>query len=178
MAEIQLNLNQTLERWAWYTLQSIRDNFRIQRISPFYPYSPAGKKGKSNPFRESTGNLYNSIFYKILNAAGNDHAKVDFFFNYYALYVDLGVGRGQSYSQVDNAQKRKRHKRYKKWKGPGDRQSRPAVVPEIRYQSNRLARLLATRFAIQAVRPIYMLASDNPDYIDGEIINNLKPEFL
>lgn len=172
---ITLTPSQALEKWAWYTLQSIKDNFRIQRISPFYPYTPVGK---NNPFKQSTGNLYNSIYYKVLNAAGGDRSRVDFFFNYYALFVDLGVGRGQKYDHVDNAQRRKRSKRYKPWKGQGDRQSRPAVIPELRYQSLRLSRLMAMRYAINTIRPLFTHSSENPFYVEKEIVNNIKPDFL
>lgn len=178
MADIQFTLEQRLEKWAWQTYSAIRANFRTQRIYPFEPYTP--KSGDGNPFRNSTGSLYNTLYYKVLNAAGGDTGKVDFFFNYYGLFVEAGVGRGQKFAQVDNAQPARHNRRYKEWRGRGDRQSRPAIVMELNFQTRRLSRILAFHYAMSAVRPIYSLASLNSDYRPGEEIEKIlsQPEFL
>lgn len=176
MAEIEYTLEQKLEKWAWETYMAIRVNFATQKINPFPPYLTENKKDMPN--RYSTRSLYDTLYYKVLNAANGDKARVDFFFNYYGLFVEMGVGRGQKYSQVDNSAPARYNKQYKPWRKKGDRQSRPAIVMEINFQVGRLAMILSNRYTVAALRPIYTLAQFNPDYVEGEVIENSKPTFL
>lgn len=178
MENIEYTFEQRLEKWAWETYEAIRANFKTQRINPYPPYITPNAKDMPN--RYSTKALYNTLYYKVLNAAGRDQAKVDFFFNYYGLFVEMGVGRGQKYSQVDNAATARYNKRYKPWVMKGDRQSRPAIVMEINFQVRRLSSILSYHYAMAAIRPIYSLVKYNSDYVPGEendiIIS--KPAFL
>ncbi len=40
-----------------------------------------------------SGALFSSLQQHVLKHAGDDVSKIDFFFNYYGIYVDMGVGR-------------------------------------------------------------------------------------
>lgn len=151
MAKINIPIDEKLRLWAEGVYRNIRANFETQRVFPFKPYPDSP---------ESSGSLYNSLYFKVSNAAGGDTTKIDFFFNYYGLFVDLGVGRGQKYAQVDNAAPSVYGKRYKEWKKKGDRQSRPILLREFRQEIRMLRAALASRYELKA---IYTLARLNPE---------------
>lgn len=163
MAKFELPIDEKLRLWAEGVYKNIRANFETQKVFPFKPYPDSP---------DASGSLYNSLYWKISNAAGGDTQKIDFFFNYYGLFVDLGVGRGQKYAQVDNADPSVYGKRYKIWKGRGDRQSRPTILREIRQEVRMLRNSLAARYELKA---IYTLARLNPEGEQPGIITSTRP---
>lgn len=84
MAESKIEI---LELWAFNLLKRILKEMGTQQISP------------NNPDYKGTGQLQRSIDFKIYNAAGGDVEKITFFYEYYALFVEIGVQKGQSYDQ-------------------------------------------------------------------------------
>lgn len=43
-----------------------------------------------------TGALFESLAYHVVSHANGDVARIEFFFNYYGRFVDMGVGKGGS----------------------------------------------------------------------------------
>jgi hypothetical protein len=44
--------------------------------------------------KRSSGELFRSFQYKVISSAGGDIRRIEFAFNYYGKFVDMGVGRG------------------------------------------------------------------------------------
>lgn len=44
--------------------------------------------------KHSSGELFRSFQYKVIGSAGGDIQRIEFAFNYYGKFVDMGVGRG------------------------------------------------------------------------------------
>lgn len=84
----------TYSLWAVYTMRSILKAIQRQKVGFRTVYTKSGQK----KILESTSSLKRSIGFRIFNAAGGDVEKIEFFFNYYATFVDLGVGRGHSFA--------------------------------------------------------------------------------
>ena len=72
--------NETVKAWADIMLKEWIAQMKVLEI------------GKS-------GNLRNSLDYFLYSNANGDHTKVSFFFEYYGLFVDMGVGNGVAYGE-------------------------------------------------------------------------------
>ena len=133
-----------LSLWAENMKKRLQANFEKQRVWPRgcpgpyigYRNTPAAKK--------STGKGINSFFSKIWAGANGDTEKIEFFFNYYLYFVDMGVGRGVEIEDVDRSAHANWKRLYKVWDGEGDRQSRPMLAMEIRHQLTRLEVLVSS----------------------------------
>jgi hypothetical protein len=65
------------QAWAQITVKTWRRNLKCQKIGI-----------------ESSGELFRSFQFKVIGSAGGDIQKIEFAFNYYGKFVDMGVGRG------------------------------------------------------------------------------------
>lgn len=70
-----LVLNETIEAWAKIVIQIWED-----KITRYRAYD--------------SQSLINSLMFQVVTAANGNPALVNFFFNYYGRFVDMGVGRG------------------------------------------------------------------------------------
>lgn len=121
-----------LHYFAKDTTERILGNFQKLNIS-----SPANKKG-----RKSAGSLYRSIFWRVYNSAGGDSAKISFFYQHYAAFVETGTGRGVRYSPLPELTKLQALSR------PGTtRVAKPFLLSEIRLHTRMLLDRLVARFA-------------------------------
>lgn len=139
-----------LDNWAQLILQRIRMNFDIQKIWPKGsggggPYQDywivnAARSGRY----KSTGNAFlaQNLYAKVLNGAGGNTVAVDFFFKKYLMFVDWGVGAGQSVDEVPDAGVPKMKNRYAPWSKTGDRQRRPVVMGAIKGSRFFLGKIL------------------------------------
>lgn len=142
-------VNEKLIYWAEDTIKRIRLNMQTQRVYPYKPYD-------GSP--EATRSLYNTLYWSVHANANGDQFKVHFFFNYYAFFVDAGVGGGSPY-QRNNDRTVDYNQRYKEWptrttksgerRGAG-RVSRPFFTSEIRHQVRRLGLIMTNRYGIMA----------------------------
>ena len=139
-----------LDKWANIMIQRIRMNFGVQRI---WPEGPGGggpyrnywiinmaRKGKY----KSTGEAFlpQNLYAKVLAGSRGDTVAVDFFFKRYLLFVDWGVGKGQTKAQVPEAGIPKMKRRYANWRETGDRQRRPVIMGAIKGGRFFLANIL------------------------------------
>jgi hypothetical protein len=157
-----IELNEKLELWCVDVYKSIRKNFATQRIFPFevYPgYNAKNASRKGN--NRSSGEAYDKLYWNVYMAANGNQFKIDYFYKYYLNFVDMGVGRGQSYNQVSHGTPASNDARYRKWDGAGDRQSRPAVSMEFNYQISRLFRYYAQHYAIEGMLTIVHALGDD-----------------
>lgn len=83
-----------LRSWADNLIKRIQAEMKVQEIAPFNPYY----KGE-NRLYESFDYDLDDLNHKIHNAAGGDIEKIIFFYEYYGLFVELGVQKGQTYNK-------------------------------------------------------------------------------
>lgn len=133
-----------LTRWAENMKQRLEANFETQKVwprgfpGPYIGYrNTPGAKG-------STGDALRTFYAKVYAGAGGDTEKISFFFRYYLYFVDMGVGAGQPIEDVDRSAKASWRTRYKDWAREGDRQSRPVLSMELRWQLLRLETLVSS----------------------------------
>ncbi|MEG1585987.1 MAG: hypothetical protein RR346_03855, partial [Bacteroidales bacterium] len=170
------NIDKTLAIWAENTLKRIRINFGTQYVYPVNPpYDGA---------RKSTGKAYQSLYWAVHSAAGGSEFRVNFFFNYYLLFVDSGVGKGHPYRRVNDADLRY-DTRYKVWPTRQNRSgrtvgngrvSRPILNAEIRHQVRVLESILYKYYDIEVKLAILYGISNglNPDGSIRFSINEAK----
>lgn len=141
-----------LDKWAESMIKRIRMNFEVQRIypkgfdggGPYKDYAVINERRRKSGQPHSTGDAYRTIRKLVHEGAGGNTVAVDFFFKYYLLFVDWGVGRGMKAHDVNTSKKPKMNdnKPYRVWKRMGDRQRRPVVLGEIRNSRFYLGKLL------------------------------------
>lgn len=153
-----------LTEWAENMLQRIRFNFIKQYVWPYGEPGPyVGYKNKPKS-KKSTGAGLKSLYAAVYAGANGDTEKISFFFNYYLYFVDMGVGAGQTIHEVDRSANARYNRRYKKWKGEGDRQSRPIISMELRHQIRRLDTLISAYYGDAIVNGIIAsLTDEEPD---------------
>lgn len=97
-----------LREWARITLLRLAKKIKQYKVS----YSDA---------------LLNSLTYDIISATGGDKAKIVFLYNFYGMFVDMGVGRGVSNTgKIEHRNERRlesnkhlgRYRKPKKWYSP------------------------------------------------------------
>lgn len=82
----ELEVNEELMLWGHRVFNRIKENFTRFQIN-------------KEPGRRYTGQLYRSIYWQVFNMAAGDVNRVDFFYEYYGKFVELGVGKG--FAKVD-----------------------------------------------------------------------------
>lgn len=144
---------QKLYMWAYDTLEAIHKNFRTQGIFPdeVYPGYLEENARKSNRTWKSTGAGYDSFYFQIQDATqafdvGVREARVDFFYNYYLNFVDMGVGRNRPISKVNRTLSADHDIRYMEWNAQQGSTQRPAIAMEFRHQTPRLRKYFANRY--------------------------------
>lgn len=77
-----------LSDWAANVLKRIFKEMAVQEVNPFNP-----------DYYDEESRLRQSIDYKFVNASGGDVEKIVFLYEYYALFVEYGIGRGEPYDK-------------------------------------------------------------------------------
>lgn len=123
--------NNILYSWALNLVKRIHQEMAVQEISPF------------NPYYMGKGILKTSIDFdrKVFNAARGDVKKITFFYEYYALFVEYGLGNGEAYdkSKMDHSFKSGTKYAYSK---PGWRAPKPFLFHLVDQRVYSLARLI------------------------------------
>jgi hypothetical protein len=109
-----LNISLTVQAWADIVLDRWLNKIDAMKINDQYL-------------------LANSFMHEIISSASGDPVRIEFAFNYYGKFVDMGVGRGVKLSDV-GAVESKRHP--KRWYSS-------VFYPQI----SKLASLLAQKYA-------------------------------
>lgn len=134
-----------LTLWAENMKKRLEANFGTQNIWPKgHPGPYIGYRNTSVAKHHKDGHALQEFYAKVYAGAGGDTEKISFFFNYYLYFVDMGVGAGQDITQVDDSASAKYNKLYKTWDRQGDRQSRPALMMEFRWQMLRLEAMVTS----------------------------------
>ena len=76
-SQFKLSEHEVAQAWAQITVKQWRKNLSRLKIGQY-----------------SSGELFRSFQFKVIGSAGGDIQKIEFAFNYYGKFVDMGVGRG------------------------------------------------------------------------------------
>lgn len=123
------------------TLAQLEHNFATQRIWPYevYPgYREVNEARKKMGAWYSTGEGYRSLDGSIVSA---DEANVtmEYRFNDYLRYVDIGVGGRTSAGDVERGKNVRFRSRYiGRWNRAGGSSHRPAIMAELRHLQTRV----------------------------------------
>jgi hypothetical protein len=151
--------------WAENMKKRLEKNFGTQNIWPLGNPGPyIGYRNTRSAKRHKSGQSLQKFYAQVYAGAGGDTEKISFFFNYYLYFVDMGVGAGQHLRDVDDSAPARYNKLYKTWAGMGDRQSRPALTMEFRWQMIRLEAMTLSfyqRFVENAI--VYGLSDGKED---------------
>ena len=82
----------------------------------------------------STGNLAKSFLQHVFTQSGGDPEKIEFTFNYYGKFVDMGVGKGVKMGQS----------------GKGSRNPKPWYSKTFYSEVKRLGEILSQKYAYEA----------------------------
>lgn len=129
----------------WYlgdVLTQLKVNTRTQCIYPKEIYKGFSAVNAARGVRgqwHAEGDGVNSFNGRIVSATPENWT-YEFTYNDYLRFVDMGVGLGTKYDDVDNARKASYKTRYvKSWKRYGaGRSQRPAIMMELRHLQQRM----------------------------------------
>lgn len=147
MSDSSLTLDQKLNLFASDTIEALRKNFNTQAIFPFevYPgYKAKNSKAKKGSWK-STGAAYDSFYFQVKDAT-ETNVRMDFFYNYYLNYVDMGVGAGRKAGDVERDNTASVDLRYTKWNPKQGKTHRPAISMEFRHLAGRLAMYFKNKY--------------------------------
>lgn len=148
-----------LRIWAHETLEAIHKNFKTQGIFPESEVYPGWFDKNSTVYGnswKSTGAGFDSFYFHILNASeeldvGVRDWAVEFMYNYYLNFVDMGVGKGRPISKVQRTLSADHDIRYmSSWNPSEGSTQRPAIAMEFRHQAERMRKYMANRYKYEA----------------------------
>lgn len=147
MSNASMSLDQKMVYFAKDTIESLKKNFKTQAIFPFevYPgYKAKNAKAKPGSWK-STGAAYDSFYFQVKDASETD-ARMDFFYNYYLNYVDMGVGAGRKAGDVERNNTASVDLKYYNWNAQQRKTHRPAISMEFRHLAGRMALYFKKRY--------------------------------
>ena len=150
--DFDVDISHKLHEFAEDTITQLKLNMKTQRVWPreVYPrYAEINKIRKKNKQWHSTGDSLETLKFMIRNTR-LDTARIDFFFNEYLRYVDIGVGSGRKAEDVDRSRKAKYKNRYTKWYTQGKRTHRPAFMMEFRHLQHRMGLYALEKYQYEA----------------------------
>ena len=95
------------------------------------------KKRRKRP--TSSGQLLNSLAYHVYSNSGGDVDRIVFAFNYYGKFVDMGVGNGVAYNELEGM----------KATGETRRRKKPWFSGTFDYQVEKLTEILEEKYSLK-----------------------------
>lgn len=128
MQQLTPDVQETIAKWAYYTINSWRLKIRELRI-------------------RSSGDFERSFTSHIMVAAGGDLEKVKFMFKFYGVFVDMGVGKG---TKIGDVAENKLSRRLQGKQAGNRRRRKPWQNKVTAYNTHRLAEILQEQYGIKA----------------------------
>lgn len=123
------------------TLAQLSQNFATQRIWPYEVYPGYRQVNEARRLRNewfSTGEGIKSLDGSIVHA-DNANVTLEYRFNDYLQYVDIGVGAGTKAGDVERSKNVRFRSRYVgRWSRSQGSSHRPAIMAEMRHQQRRI----------------------------------------
>ena len=158
-------------RFFQQTINQLEVNTMTQCIFPKEVYNGYAvvnqKRGDIKGAWHSTGEGVKSFAGKIIEAGDYGKVTMAFEFNDYMRFVDMGVGLGTKYEDVDSARKAHYSRRYvRSWKRYGaGRSQRPAIMMELRHLQSRMQNYLVDFYGYQGEAQIIKAFEDSDIHI-------------
>lgn len=134
------------QRFFQQTINQLEVNTMTQHIYPkevYNGYSIVNQKRKDMGSWYSTGEGAHSFAGKIIDVGEGGKVTMAFQFNDYMRFVDMGVGQGTKYEDVQSGKKARFQTRYvSKWNRQRGDSQRPAIMMELRHLQQRIANYL------------------------------------
>lgn len=151
-------VNVVLRSFARQSVQTLEQNFRTQHIWPteIYPgFAAVNEARKRRGEWFATGRGARSFTYEVMSAAqGNETIRIEY--NHYLRFVDMGVGAGRSFEQVEHSRKARYRRRYVSiWASRDGDTHRPAIMMEMRHLEGRMQRYLEDYYGREISVQIY-----------------------
>lgn len=132
--------NVVLRMFAMQTTANLRRNMRTQHVWPelIYPgFDKVNEERKRQGSWFATGLGAKSFSWSYSAVPGNESITISF--NDYLRFVDMGVGQGRTFEDVQHERKARHKVRYVKvWSTVGGETHRPAIMMEMRHLQNRM----------------------------------------
>lgn len=148
-------IGQKLYLFCHDVLDAIHRNFKTQGIFPEGEVYPGWREKNAAALGtswKSTGAGFDSFYFHILHATqamdvGVRDWAVEFMYNAYLDYVDMGVGRGRPIEKVNRTLSADYNIRYmSSWNPQEGSTQRPAIAMEFRHQATRMRNYMANRY--------------------------------
>lgn len=140
-------------RFFQQTINQLEVNTMTQCIFPkevYNGYAVVNQKRGEMKMWHSTGEGARSFAGKIIEAGDYGKVTMAFEYNDYMRFVDMGVGQGTKYEDVDNARKARFQTRYiSKWDRKQGKSQRPAIMMELRHLQDRIRRYLVDFYSYE-----------------------------
>lgn len=138
--------NRVAARFFQQTINQLEVNTMTQCIYPkevYNGYAVVNQKRKEMGQSYSTGEGVKSFAGRIVEAGEGGKVTMAFQFNEYMRFVDMGVGQGTTYEDVESGKKARFQTRYiSKWDRKSGKSQRPAIMMELRHLQQRIANYL------------------------------------
>ena len=138
--------NRVAARFFRQTINQLEVNSMTQCIYPkevYNGYAVVNQKRKEMGQWYSTGEGAKSFAGRIIEAGEGGKVTMAFHFNDYMRFVDMGVGAGTNYEDVESGKKARFQTRYvSKWDRKSGKSQRPAIMMELRHLQQRIANYL------------------------------------
>ena len=157
-------------RFFQQTINQLEVNTMTQCIYPkevYNGYAVVNQKRKEMGGWYSTGEGAKSFAGKIIEAGDYGKVTMAFEFNDNMRFVDMGVGLGTKYNDVDSARKANYARRYiHSWKRYGaGRSQRPAIMMELRHLQSRMQNYLVDFYGYQGEAQMIKAFEDSDIHI-------------
>lgn len=140
------SFNRVARQFFQQTINQLEANTVTQCIFPkevYNGYAVVNQKRKEMGQWYSTGEGAKSFAGRIIEAGEGGRVTMAFTFNDYMRFVDMGVGQGTSYEDVESGKKARFQTRYvSKWDRKSGKSQRPAIMMELRHLQQRIANYL------------------------------------
>lgn len=151
-------VNVVLRTFARQAVQQLEQNFRTQHIWPteIYPgFAKVNAERKARGDWFATGKGAKSFTYEVMSSAqGNETIRIEF--NHYLRFVDMGIGAGRPFEQVEKERKARYRKRYVTiWNSRDADTHRPAIMMEMRHLEARFQRYLEDYYGRELNTQLY-----------------------
>ena len=161
-------LHKAISRFHEATLMQVRANLVTQTVFPteIYPgYRIINESRKAHGSWYSTGEGARSFTGRVVKAGEIGDVVLQYQFNDYLKYAELGVGKDRPAEKVDRSKKANYRRRYvNKWVPRSGRTHRPAIMMELRHLGTRLERYATDFYGYEAQFKIM-------DLFDGTILD-------
>lgn len=147
-------LNRAVSRFHEQTLMQVHANLVTQTVFPteVYPgYRVINEARRLQGSWYSTGEGARSFSGRVVRASEIGDVILEYQFNDYLRYAELGVGKDRPAESVDRSKKANYRRRYvSKWTPRAGKTHRPAIMMELRHLGTRLERYAQDFYGYEA----------------------------